>query len=173
MWIYNGREYDNHRDYTLAKRLDYLVMIESGVSRKDIISKLGINRRTLNEWKNGREYKGVHIAPLSKDNLFPYRDKVKYNNYMVTKNNYAVKESPYNSRYLSPKEREQIFLLSNDGLNYSEIAKEIGRNRKTIAREIKRIDGDYSPYMANLDFVGKLRRDKLPKIEKYPNVPSL
>lgn len=54
----------------------------------------------------------------------------------------------HNYKRLSSTEREEIFLLSNQGLSIREIGRRLGRNHGTISREISQTLGDYSPTKA-------------------------
>lgn len=50
---------------------------------------------------------------------------------------------------LSSKEREEIFLLLNQGLSIREIGRRLGRNHGSISREVSQTSGDYSPAKAD------------------------
>lgn len=49
---------------------------------------------------------------------------------------------------LTTKEREEIFLLLNQGVSIREIGRRLGRSHGTISREINLTGGDYSPTKA-------------------------
>ena len=51
-------------------------------------------------------------------------------------------------KHLNIAEREMILFFSAKGLSLCQIAKEIGRNKSTISRELKRNPRDYSPSKA-------------------------
>lgn len=55
-----------------------------------------------------------------------------------------------NQKHITILERESIFKLLTLGYSWAEIARQLGRNRSTIGREVKRntIDGEYSPFKA-------------------------
>lgn len=54
----------------------------------------------------------------------------------------------HNYKRLSSKEREEIFLLLNQGLSIREIGRRLGRNHGSISREISFAQGEYSPTKA-------------------------
>lgn len=77
---------------------------------------------------------------------------------------------------LSLEERIQIEKLLSHNKNYSEIARELNRNKSTIKREVSKYTKDnYSGYTANLDAFGvsidrKYGKSKImlnPELEKY------
>ncbi len=49
---------------------------------------------------------------------------------------------------LTTTEREEIFLLLNQGLSIREIGRRLGRNHGTISREVSQTSGEYSPTKA-------------------------
>ena len=53
-----------------------------------------------------------------------------------------------NYKRLSSNEREEIFLLLNQGLSIREIARRLGRNHGSISREVRQTSGEYSPTKA-------------------------
>lgn len=55
----------------------------------------------------------------------------------------------HNYKRLSSEEREEIFLLLNQGLSIREISRRLGRNHGTISREIGSTSGEYSPAKAD------------------------
>jgi IS30 family transposase len=73
-------------------------------------------------------------------------------------------------KQLTHKERYQIYALIKEGFNYSEIAKNIGVNKSTISREIKRNSkskNTYHPDSASIEaFVRHKNKTKFIKIDK-------
>jgi len=73
-------------------------------------------------------------------------------------------------KQLTHKERYQIYALIKEGLNYSKIAKNIGVNKSTISREIKRNSkskNTYHPDSASIEaFVRHKNKNKYVKIDK-------
>lgn len=55
----------------------------------------------------------------------------------------------HNYKRLITNEREEIFLLLNQGLSIREIGRRLGRNHGTISREISSAQGEYSPAKAS------------------------
>jgi len=65
---------------------------------------------------------------------------------------------------ISFEEREKIYLLQKQNLNIASIAKELGRNKSSISRELKRCISDplgYIPDRAHFIYRIKLSRNKL------------
>jgi IS30 family transposase len=73
-------------------------------------------------------------------------------------------------KQLTHKERYQIYALIKEGFNYSQIAKNIGVNKSTISREIKRNSkskNTYHPDSASIEaFVRHKNKTKFIKIDK-------
>ena len=73
-------------------------------------------------------------------------------------------------KQLTHKERYQIYALIKEGLNYSKIARNIGVNKSTISREIKRNSkskNTYHPDSASIEaFVRHKNKPKYIKIDK-------
>ncbi|MFA5776213.1 MAG: helix-turn-helix domain-containing protein [Patescibacteria group bacterium] len=75
--------------------------------------------------------------------------------------------------HLNEKEREDIFLLLGRGKSLREVAKSIGRNHRTIGRELKRNskkdrktgDVSYSPSLAQNLYTKRRKESKTKKIE--------
>ena len=61
-------------------------------------------------------------------------------------------------KHLSITEREKILFFSAMGLTLSQIATEIGRDKSTVSRELRRNAGEYSPSKAQARY--QLRRKK-------------
>ncbi len=64
---------------------------------------------------------------------------------------------------ISFEEREKIYLLQRQNLNITSIARELGRNKSSISRELKRSIGDplgYIPDRAHFIYRIKLSRNK-------------
>ncbi len=60
-------------------------------------------------------------------------------------------------KQLTHKERYQIYALIKEGFNYTQIANNIGCNKSTISREIKRNSGNkntYHPDSASIEKFG-------------------
>ena len=67
---------------------------------------------------------------------------------------------------LSQAEREQIFLLTHQGVSIREIGQCLGRNHTTISRELKRTRGpSYSPVNAHTDAVDRRHKDDKHKLD--------
>jgi IS30 family transposase len=69
----------------------------------------------------------------------------------------TLKEFSMNQKHITILERESIFKLLTLGYSWAKIAKELGRTRSTIGREIKRntVDGEYSPFKAQLTYINR------------------
>ena len=62
---------------------------------------------------------------------------------------------------LSQAEREQVFLLTHEGISIREIGKRLGRTHTTISRELNNRGKLYSPVAAHTDAVTRRHeRDK-------------
>ena len=65
-------------------------------------------------------------------------------------------------KHLSIQEREKILSFLAKGLNRCQIAKELGRDKSTIARELARNSGDYLPSKAQANY-HKRRKKSCPQ----------
>src|SRR5688572_31981619 len=67
-------------------------------------------------------------------------------------------------RQLSPEERYMLAALRRQGLNQSEIARELGRHRSTVCREVRRnstrADGRYRAFTAQERANGRRSRSR-------------
>lgn len=67
---------------------------------------------------------------------------------------------------LSQAEREQIFLLTHQGISIREIGQRLGRLHTTISRELKRMGGfPYSPVTAHTNAVGRRHKTDKHKLD--------
>jgi IS30 family transposase len=106
------------------------------------------------------KYKGKYIMPFM---IKCYTDNM----------DLSRTDKCYDARYLTLDDRIVIANLHDKGYNYSYIANKIGRHRKTVSYEIRRIKesrDNYNPYLAHFDFLSKLDREKQAKVIEYPKL---
>jgi transposase, IS30 family len=115
------------------KQQRYLQLIAQGLNNSEACRFVGINRKTGNRWRYGRQVRNSAGALV----IYPP---------------VIIKESrPRSPRYLSEQERIQIADLLSAKVTVRGIAEELGRAPSTISREIRRNrdpDGRYRPHHA-------------------------
>ncbi|MEV4887852.1 IS30 family transposase [Nonomuraea sp. NPDC055795] len=140
----------------LAKeREHYLALVQQGVSNKEACRIVGINRRTGQEWRNGRpEGRKKRPRPPARRAL--------------------AAEAISRSRYISQEERLSIADLVREGASIRSIAGTLGRSPSTISREVRRnghpTSGDYRPYAAQARADARRPRPKPGKIGRNPEL---
>jgi IS30 family transposase len=115
------------------KQQRYVRLIAQGVNNSEACRLIGINRKTGNRWRYGRQVLNSAGEPV---------------HYRPVKIEEPRTRSP---RYLSEQERTRIADLLSAGVSQRQIALLLGRSASTISREIGRNsdpDGRYRPHHA-------------------------
>lgn len=139
-----------------AERQAYLDLVARGVSTSQACRIVGVNRKTGHRWRFGRasQAKAGQQAKQA-----------------------AARPSRVSARFLSQDERIVIADRLREGACQALIAAELGRDRSTISREIRRNrhagSGDYRPYAAQERADGRRPRPKTGKIAACPQLRSL
>ena len=76
-------------------------------------------------------------------------------------------------KHLSITESEKILFFSAMGLTLSQIATEIGRDKSTVSRELKRNAGEYSPSKAQARYRRRRKKSCRHKLLAKPEIFAL
>lgn len=140
-----------------AERQAYLDLVARGVSTSEACRIVGVNRKTGHRWRFGR---AVQAKAGQQGERRP-----------------AARPSRVSARFLSQDERIVIADRLREGACQASIAAELGRDRSTISREIRRNrhpgSGDYRPYAAQERADARRPRPKTGKIAACPQLRSL
>jgi IS30 family transposase len=139
-----------------AERRAYLDLVARGVGTNEACRIVGVNRKTGHRWRFGRASR----AKAGQQTKQP-----------------AARPSRVSARFLSQDERIVIADRLREGACQASIAAELGRDRSTISREIRRNrhpgSGDYRPYAAQERADARRPRPKTGKIAACPQLRSL
>ncbi|MEU0886253.1 IS30 family transposase [Lentzea sp. NPDC005914] len=135
------------------EREAYLALVRQGVSSREACKIVGINVRTGKRWRNGRNQTGNEAGtpPIT-----------------------SAASSVVRGRFLNEDERVIIADRRRAGATLRQIAEDLGRDRSTISRELRRnahqISGDYRPYAAQRRAESRRPRPKTGKIAANPEL---
>ncbi|WUD23899.1 IS30 family transposase [Lentzea sp. NBC_00516] len=145
------RSVNRGRRRLTREREAYLALVRRGVSSREACGIVGINVRTGKRWRNGRNPTGSEAgaSPIISAALSVVR-----------------------GRFLNEDERVVIADRRRTGATLQQIAAELGRDRSTISRELRRnahhISGDYRPHAAQRLAEARRPRPKTGKIAANP-----
>ena len=133
------------------EREAYLALVRQGVSNREACTIVGINVRTGKRWRNGRNPTGSHAGAPPITSAAP---------------------SAVRGRFLGEDERIVIADRRCAGATLQQIATELGRDRSTISRELRRnahpVSRDYRPHAAQARAEARRPRPKTSKIAANP-----
>jgi transposase, IS30 family len=142
----------------VRERAVYLDLVSRGVSSREACRVVGINPRTGKRWRNGRHH-GRAPGGVSGG---------------VSGGGRAVVAGVVRGRYLSEDDRVHIADRRRAGATMRLIADELGRDRSTISRELRRNahpgSGDYRPHAAHRRAQARRLRPKQAKIAANPHL---
>lgn len=151
---YRGISYAKKSDMLAARRAHYTELVLSGMNYTQAARAVGVSKRTGKVWRNGR-------TRATGRNEYPCLEWTEGS---------MPKLKQINRRYLSFDERVTILDGLLCGKSMSEIAKQLGRSRSTISREVARNrdrqSGTYEPCRATI--IAAIRRRR-PKRRKFEN----
>jgi IS30 family transposase len=143
-----------------AERQAYWDLVSQGVSTGEAARQVGINRRTGYKWRYGAT-RQLASGRLVTDKPATSSDQ----------------DVTVTGRYLSQDERIMIADRLRENTSETAIAAELGRDRSTIHREIRRNrhprTGDYRPYAAQRRADERRPRPKTTKIASSPQLRGL
>lgn len=147
-------------------RAEFARLVASGVSLAEASRRVGIHRRTGQEWAQGtRRVKNGRIYPDGRHVVYgPAGTTMSFvNTSLVT---LAALERSVDPRYLTLADREQIADRRRGGASLRAIGRALGRPASTIKREIdaNSVDGQYNAYAAHRTAVGRRPRPKASKL---------
>lgn len=177
-------------DGATTRRVEYLQLRLSALSRRDAAQACGVSTRTAGDYDKGlvKQQSGPRARFVAQG-----PDAVVYNKLMTALlTHHDVIEpgrqaepatsaliDPYrqiNGRYLSLIERERIFDLRKENMSIRAIAAELGRSPSTISRELRRnhtAAGPYGPLQAQRKAAGRRLRPKTSVIASDPALKKL
>jgi IS30 family transposase len=145
------RSVNRGRRRLTRERETYLALVRRGVSSREACGIVGINVRTGKRWRNGRNPTGSEAGASPITSAAP---------------------SVVRGRFLNEDERVVIADRRRTGATLQQIAAELGRDRSTISRELRRnahhISGDYRPHAAQRLAEARRPRPKTGKIAANP-----
>lgn len=164
-------------DGATTRRVEYLQLRLSALTRTDAAAACGICVRTARDFDKGliKQNNRTRVRFIARG-----PDAVVYNTLMTAllsavdviepgrqaEPAFSPLVDPYrqiSSRYLSLIERERIFDLRKQGLGIREIARQLGRAASTISRELRRnhaASGPYGPLVAQRKAAARRLRPK-------------
>lgn len=167
------------------ERREFLELVGQGVSIKEASRAVGINRRTGQEWVNGRAARvkttkrsGTRTRPA----IQPITGKVRTFIPHPLDGKTGGRRPPVSRRYLCEDERIRIADLWRERKSVRKIAAELGRSPSTISREIQRNSNPnltpqhpsyYRPFAAQRRAESRRPRPKPRKIEQCPELRDL
>jgi IS30 family transposase len=147
------RSINQGRRRLTREREAYLALVGQGVSSREACTIVGINERTGNRWRNGRNPTGhdVGAPPIM-----------------------SAASSLARGRFLNEDERIVIADRRRAGATMQQIAEELDRDRSMISRELRRnahpVSKDYRPHAAQARAEARRPRPKLGKIAANPTL---
>lgn len=173
-----------------TRRVEYLLLRVSAMTRKDAAAAIGIGLRTAQDYDKGV----IKVQDAGRARFIAQGpDAVDYNRLMtalitatdVVEPGRQAEPAPssvvdpyreISSRYLSLVDREHIFDLRKHGHGIREIAGLLGRAPSTISRELRRNHtqaGPYGPLVAQRKAAARRLRPKKAKIASDPALKTL
>ena len=135
-----------------GKRVQYLRLMQQGISNAEACRLVGVNRKTGTRWKHGRKY----TNRVGESWVYPpVADPAKL-------------AEPPSGRFLSEYERIRIADLLRLDTTIREIGRQLGRSPATISREVNRnsdADGVYHPYLAHKAAIERRARPNERKLD--------
>ena len=145
------RSVNQGRRRLTREREAYLALVRQGVSSREACGIVGINVRTGKRWRNGSNPTSGRAGAPSITSVAP---------------------SAVRGRFLGEDERIVIADRHRGGATLHQIATELGRDRSTISRELRRnahpVSGDYRPHAAQARAEARRPRPKTSKIAANP-----
>jgi transposase, IS30 family len=158
------------------QRAEFLRLRSEGVSRRDASQRVGVDKRTAQDWDKGiRQFYGGRVYPDGRvvkyrpaEILANVKNPRNRHGNNGTENSLEQLERSIGPRYLSLTEREQIHDLTTRGHSIRQIGNQLGRSPSTISRELRRnatrVLG-YLPYSAHRMAAARRARPKQRKLE--------
>jgi transposase, IS30 family len=154
-----------------GRREKFLRLRETGMSRSEAITAVGVNPKTAREWERGIRKSGGR-------RIYPDGRVVDYKRGVTTMTSstgtkvmapvpVSALEKPVDPRYLNVQERELIRDLQAGGSSVRAIARTIGRSPSTVSRELARNTDPrmgYLPHRAHRQAAARRRRPKTAKL---------
>jgi transposase len=155
---------DNVLDNAHKKKLYTVRLLMRGIAYKDVSKIVRIDAVSVKQFIEQKEY---YKSMLINNPILVDEDLL----HAIHKDIANKVFQDVNPRNLSIFDRCKIaFYYNTEHRSFSYIANKINRERRTISKEVKRgLDEDdlYDPYTAHIDFLCKLKRPKIAKINKY------
>jgi transposase len=168
--IFTGKDVSDQRQELLRLRSE-------GVSRHDAAQRVGVDKRTAQDWDKGiRRFYGRRVHPdgrvvkyRSAEILAHVKNPRKNDGHNDNRCTLEQLEGSISHRFLSLSEREQIHDLKATGLSVRQIGHQLGTAPSTISRELRRnatASLEYLPYSAHRIAASRRRRPKERKLER-------
>ncbi|OAH10561.1 IS30 family transposase [Streptomyces jeddahensis] len=174
---------DGHaRRRKLEERQKFLELVHEGVSIREASRLVGINRRTGQEWINGRAERSKTSKTSGKKTrpaIQPITGEMRTFIPHPIHAERAKRQASASRRYLSEEERVRIADLRREQKSIRSIAVELGRSPSTISREIRRNCNPslrpshpsyYRPFSAHRRAEMRRPRPKPRRIEQCPDL---
>lgn len=167
----------------VEERQKFIELVGQGVSIKEASRIVGINRRTGQEWMNGRSARiktTVRPGKRTRPAIQPITgEKRTFVPHPLGESGVSSSGRPISCRYLSEEERIRIADLRREKKSIRSIAAELGRSPSTISREIRRNHNPnlrpshpsyYRPFAAHKRAETRRARPKTRRIETCPEL---